>query len=94
MVLDDWVSTLSINSNVRFSVLCYPDAQGNEQENKKFTEERANAVKAYLISKGIDATKINIKGSTTTDPQNPPPTKKSAKGKRYIGPTYIVVDSL
>ena len=44
---------------------------------------------AYFTSNGIPATRVTAIGSKTPDTKNPPPTGILAKGKRYIGPSYI-----
>ncbi len=39
----------------------------------------------------VDVTSITTRTVNTTDPLNPPPIRKAAKGKRYVGPVYLVV---
>lgn len=90
-LLDDLAKTLSINTEVKFQITTYPDNNDNKAENKTLTDERAKSIKEYFINNGIDASRITIQGMNSTDPDNPPPTKKMAKGKRYIGTTYIKV---
>lgn len=81
------------NPNIRFEILCYPDNNNDKSLNKKMTNERCKALMNYFASAGVDVTRMTIKGSQKTDPLNPPPTRKRAKGKRYIGTSYIVVTS-
>ena len=90
-VLEDIKSTLENNPNVKFQIVCYPDNAADKAENKTLTEERAKSLMTFFTANGIDAGRITTTGSATTDPKNPPPTKKAAKGKRYIGPTYIKI---
>ncbi len=90
-LLSDIISTLNNNSGIKVDIICYPDNNVDKTENQKLTEERAKSLKAFLIENGINESRINIKPNSTTDPQNPPPTEKRAKGKRYIGSTYIRV---
>lgn len=90
-LLNDFNNTLLNNPEVKFEIICYPDNDNDRTANKTLTDERANALKEFFISKGIPANRFTAEGSGTVDPKNPPPTKKAAKGKRYIGTTYIVV---
>jgi outer membrane protein OmpA-like peptidoglycan-associated protein len=92
-ILDDMQSTLAINPDVKFEIVCYPDNDKDPQSNLKLTEDRAKSLSDYFTSSGIDASRLSIQGSATTDPLRPPPVKKTAKGKRYIGTSYIVVKS-
>lgn len=93
-LLEDLKNTLVLNDKVNFEVVCYPDDSKDPNENMKTTEERAKALMAYFSANGIPATRIKAVGSKTTDSKNPPPTGKSAKGKRYIGTSYIKLTSV
>lgn len=44
----------------------HTDRLGSQQYNQKLSERRANAVKAYLVKKGIDASKIETMGMGKT----------------------------
>jgi outer membrane protein OmpA-like peptidoglycan-associated protein len=90
-LLESFTNTLKSNPDVKFQIQCYPDNTLDKNKNQTITDERCKAIMDYFVSSGIDASRISLKGSSTTDPKNPPPTQKAAKGKRYIGPTYIVV---
>jgi hypothetical protein len=93
-LLIEMANTLKNNEKVKVSIECYPDGAGNAKENQQLTEERCNSLKEYFVSYGIESGRIKLVPSGKTDPNNPPPTKMRAKGKRYIGPTYIVVTDL
>jgi outer membrane protein OmpA-like peptidoglycan-associated protein len=84
-------STLFHNPNVKFEIICFPDNDDNPAENETITRERAKAIEKYFLTQGIDASRITTGGSKKTDPDNPPPKKMKAKGKRYIGTTYIKI---
>lgn len=90
-VLDDYKNSLITNSTINFQILCYPDNDKDKAANKKLTDERAKSLLNYFGSAGIDLSRITIQGMDITDPNNPPPKEKTAKGKRYIGTSYIVV---
>ena len=44
----------------------YTDRLGSQQYNQKLSERRANAVKAYLVKKGVDASRIDTMGMGKT----------------------------
>ncbi len=92
MFLEDLKNTLANNPKVKFTILSFPDNTKNKKANLKLSEERAKSIMAYFAAHGIDPARMVIKGSAKIDPQNPLPHGKAAKGKRYIGKSYIVVD--
>jgi OOP family OmpA-OmpF porin len=44
----------------------YTDRLGSQQYNQKLSEKRADAVKAYLVKKGLDGAKIETMGMGKT----------------------------
>jgi outer membrane protein OmpA-like peptidoglycan-associated protein len=89
--LSDLYETLALNPEVKFQIVSFPDNNRSKAENTELTTARANSLKDYFVSNGIDASRITIKPNDNTDPNNPPPTEKAAKGKRYIGKSYIKI---
>jgi OOP family OmpA-OmpF porin len=57
----------------------HTDRLGSPQYNQKLSERRANAVKAYLVKKGVDASKIETFGFGKTMPIKSCPDDKNAK---------------
>jgi outer membrane protein OmpA-like peptidoglycan-associated protein len=92
--LDDIVSTLKNNPTMKVDVVCYPDNDNNDQLNSKLTEGRTNSLKEFLVKNGIDASRLTFAPKSKTDPKNPPPAEKRAKGKRYVGSIYFVVSEV
>lgn len=92
VALERLASTLRNNPKVKFTILSYPDSDENSEVNRRLTSQRADALMDYFIIQGIEPGRIQIKGSDKTDPASPPPTEKRAKGKNYIGTTYIIVN--
>jgi OOP family OmpA-OmpF porin len=90
-ILDAYALTMMKNPDVVFEIISYPESDEDKEANKILTSERANNLRNYFISKGVDPDKITATGKTLPDPRNPPPAEKQAKGKRYIGTTYIYV---
>lgn len=89
--LADIKKMLILNPGVSVEIQTFPDAEGDPAVNEAFTMERAQAIKKYLIDNGVREQKLVVKASGQTDSVNPPPKYKTAKGKRYIGPIYIVI---
>ncbi|MFP4368158.1 MAG: OmpA family protein [Candidatus Kapaibacterium sp.] len=93
-LLNNFSETLRINPDVSFKIVSYPDKDQPAEENLGLTKDRANSIKDFLVIEGISPERIETEGKSLTDPENPPPAEKRAKGKRYIGPSYIVVTDL
>ena len=54
--------------DVQLDVTGYTDNVGNAQNNLKLSQERANAVKAYLVKNGVASGRINTKGLGADSP--------------------------
>jgi OmpA-OmpF porin, OOP family len=57
----------------------HADRLGSPQYNQKLSEKRADTVRAYLVSKGFDASKIETLGSGKTNPVKSCPDQKDRK---------------
>lgn len=57
--LTDAASFLKSNSGIKFSIEGHCDERGSEEYNLGLGDRRANAVKNYLMSLGIDASRMN-----------------------------------
>jgi len=60
--LDHIVQMLYTNSTLKISINVYTDQDGDDAAALKLTEERAKAVKEYIVSKGIDSKRLFYKG--------------------------------
>jgi OOP family OmpA-OmpF porin len=58
----------------------HADRLGSPQYNQKLSEQRAEAVRAYLVSKGVDASKVETLGFGKTLPVKACPDQKERKG--------------
>ncbi len=66
--LDDLAGKLkAVNLEVIIAV-GHTDSIGSKAYNQKLSERRANSVKAYLVSKGIEADRIHTEGKGETRP--------------------------
>lgn len=92
--LRDLAKTLSMNPSVKLEIICYPDEDLTASKAASISEERGKALKAFLENAGVNASRITVKTVQTTDPINPPPLKKGAKGKRYTGSVYLQVSGV
>jgi OOP family OmpA-OmpF porin len=60
----------------------HADRLGSAQYNQKLSEKRADAVRAYLVSKGFDASRIETLGSGKTNQVKSCPDKTGGKADR------------
>jgi len=82
--LDDLAASLSQYQRVDHIVVTgFTDSQGSEQYNQGLSERRANAVKAYLVSKGVPDALIETRGMGEMHPVADNKTKEGrAKNRR------------
>lgn len=66
--LDEVVNAANKMPEVRLEVIGYTDSTGNAQNNIKLSQGRADAVKAYLVKKGVAADRISSKGMGADNP--------------------------
>lgn len=90
-LLEPYEILLKQNPDIKFQIESFPDDNELGAENLHLTYERCEAIKNYYISKGIEEGRISIMPNIEVDPMNPPPTRKSAKGKRYVGSVYLKI---
>ncbi len=60
--LDDLAKIMQKYPNTRFAIEGHTDNTGNADANKKLSQERADAVKAYLSGKGIEPSRLTATG--------------------------------
>ena len=70
-ILDEAAQTLKDNPNVRVIVVGYTDSIGSDAYNLRLSERRAQAVKQYLVSKGIASGRLTTEGRGEADPIAP-----------------------
>ena len=61
-ILDKDVEGLKDNPEMKVRMAGYTSAEGTEEDNQKLSERRANAVRDYLIAKGIAQERITVIG--------------------------------
>lgn len=66
--LDKLAQVLVNNPDTNINVYGHTDSVGKAEYNQKLSERRANSVKAYLTSKGIDGSRMNAMGMGASSP--------------------------
>ena len=77
-VLNQIINVLKKFPKSRFRIEGYTDSTGKKQKNIELSQNRADAVKIYLIQGGIDQSRLESKGY---GPENPIASNKTRKGR-------------
>lgn len=67
-LLDKDIQFLKDNPKMDVRMAGYTSAEGTEEVNQKLSEDRANAVRDYLVEKGLKAERISVIGYGRTKP--------------------------
>ncbi len=67
-VLDEVVTTLRRNPDLKLEIAGYTDNTGNHDYNVRLSQQRAEAVRDYLVAQGIAAERLQAKGYGPSDP--------------------------
>jgi len=70
-VIDQFIVFLKENPNIKIAIHGHTDDRGNPNENLTLSDNRAKAVMAYIISKGISQERITAQGFGQTKPKVP-----------------------
>jgi len=66
--LNELVEYMLMKKSLKIEIAGHTDNVGNKEANQKLSEDRANAVRAYLVKKGVDAARVIAKGYGDTQP--------------------------
>ena len=66
--LNELVEAMKIKDKMEIEIAGHTDNIGSDEQNLKLSQERANSVRNYLISKGIKASRIVAKGYGAKEP--------------------------
>ncbi len=80
--LEDLVELLNENSNITIELGSHADYRGSDEANKKLSEARAQSVKDFLITYGIDAERLSSRGYGETMPKTVD--KRMAKASPFL----------
>ena len=84
-LLDDVAATLVKYPEIlKVVVGGHTDDRGNDDANMKLSQDRAQAVLTYLVSKGVDATRLEAKGFGETVPVEPNTTAAGREMNRRV----------
>lgn len=67
-ILDEAARSLKDNPDLRVQVQGYTDSVGTDQYNQRLSVRRAQAVKDYLVSKGVASSRLQVKGFGESNP--------------------------
>ena len=83
-VLNDIVGILKEYTLATFTVEGHTDSTGSEKLNQKLSEDRAAAVKDYLVSNGIDASRLSSAGYGESKPIDSNKTRAGRANNRRV----------
>lgn len=80
--LDAAVKVLTDNPSIKIEISGHTDNEGKRDKNVKLSQDRADAVKAYMVSKGIDGSRIQTRGAGPDEPIGDNKTKEGRQKNR------------
>ena len=83
-ILDEMVVALNKVQGKNVKIIGHTDSQGNPAKNQPLSLQRADAVKNYLIGKGIAATRLSVEGKGSQVPVADNATPEGRKKNRRI----------
>jgi outer membrane protein OmpA-like peptidoglycan-associated protein len=90
LVLDQMIEFLTFNASMCIQIQGYTDDIGKEEDNLKLSNNRAHSVYNYLVSSGINPSRLSYRGFGETAPIAPNTTEEGrAKNRR----TCFVISS-
>ena len=82
-ILNGLSAYLQKNSHLKFAINGHTDDLGDDEKNRQLSQNRSDAVKNYLIEKGIEAERLKAKGFGESKPKFPNTTDANrAKNRR------------
>jgi OOP family OmpA-OmpF porin len=87
-LLDEILQSSVVAEGLKVGVYGHTDIVGGAQSNQKLSEDRANSVKSYLLSKGLSSERIEAKGF---GPSNPIADNATAVGRAKNRRVQIVL---
>lgn len=66
--LNDGLEILNRNKDLKVEIAGHTDSRGTEEYNQGLSQRRAKAVRDYLVSHGVDASRLTVKGYGESQP--------------------------
>jgi OOP family OmpA-OmpF porin len=92
--LDEVVNAANQFPDIHLAVTGYTDNTGDAQKNVTLSQDRANAVKAYLVSKGIAADRISSTGHGADSPIADNATSEGRAKNRRVEVRYTIKEEM
>lgn len=67
-ILDKVIESLKANPEVNILIVGHTDSQGNDDYNQKLSQNRAQAVKTWLVENNISSTRVKVVGKGESEP--------------------------
>ena len=83
-LLDEAVKVLQQYPELRISISGHTDNVGEPAKNLELSQQRADAVKTYLVGKGIDTSRVETRGAGANEPVADNATDKGRQENRRI----------
>lgn len=83
-ILTKALNTLRTNPNLRVEIQGHTDDVGSNTANQRLSEKRANSVRDYFVSKGIDANRMTARGYGEDQPLVPNDSQENRSRNRRI----------
>jgi OOP family OmpA-OmpF porin len=83
-VLDEVAATLVKRNDIRAEVAGHTDDRGAADYNRSLSQRRAESVRAYLLSKGVDASRLTARGYGEDSPIADNKTEKGRAENRRV----------
>lgn len=78
------MKVMNNNPDLKFEIDGYTDNSGDSKHNMELSQQRADAIKAQLISMGIDASRLTTKGEGATNPVSTNDTPEGKANNRRV----------
>jgi outer membrane protein OmpA-like peptidoglycan-associated protein len=88
-LLDEIAAAIANTRNSVFQVSCHTDAFGNDAANQTLSQKRADAVRSYLLNKGIPAHRVTAVGYGETMPIDTNATEEGRVRNRRVEITVV-----
>ena len=83
-IINEIVDLMKENSDLNFSIEGHTDSDGDEAFNMKLSEDRALAVKAKMVTMGIDENRMKTKGCGESQPLSDNSTPEGKANNRRV----------